>query len=68
MSVLPELRMSEDADARPDREYSYPIKHRPAHAIHRRSALLGLLEVDFSLGCQWTRIVTRLVNPNCYEP
>lgn len=50
LSVSLELRMSEEADARPDREYSYPIKHRPAHAIHRRSALLGLLEVDFSLG------------------
>ena len=37
---------------------------------HRRVMTLVIEQCSncpVSMGCQWTRIVTRLVNPNCYE-
>lgn len=41
-------------------------------AVHARQLGYAVVDIAAILGvreetCQWTRIVTRLVNPNCYE-
>ena len=38
----------------------------PRHTRNRKHRLVDIVVI--AVCCQWTRILTQLVNPNCYAP